>query len=259
MLVGCVLSCYGSLAQRPTDAEVQAARRPTAAVAILQRSLDKLGGSQTWSQLKGLRATGTVTDGDKTGNFLWEDHWDGHYKVLRVTQGGQRDVHFLQNPDRSHSHAQQTSLPQGPLKKRPEFDPLSTLVVYAPGAAIELALTDTSYALAITPSKGREIQNCDCVALTRVNPNAAGPTNVTVCINHDGQPQRASVELANIKSPDQKVFETIDYFGFVNVQGGVVPSSLGLRSPTGHSRHYEFQSFQMNPKLDRTAFQEDGQ
>jgi len=230
--------------------------REDKAEAILRRNLDVLGGLERWNNVKGIRIRGTVDDRDQSGSFVWEDHWQGRYKMSRQLHTEKRDQGFLQNPDQDQSLTPQSAeKPRFP--KHRDFDPVSTLTTYAPGAAIALALHDPRYSFAVVHPAAREVRDLDCVKISRKAYAGGAPTSVVVCSNSDGLPQRAITEIANLTSPDQRLFEVIEYKSYGGFEGRQFPTRIALHSPLGRVRRYTFSGVEINPIMDKKQFREE--
>ena len=247
-------SCLTACAQN-NDQKPASPTREAQAETILRASIAKLGGLRSWTDMKGLRAAGSVQDGETKSEVAWEDHWSGHYKMVRHKKTGEQDLKYLQNPDRHASTSQGGSVQL--RKMQPEFDPLSTLITHAPGAAIALAINNPRYGLVVTHPQIKHGQDMDCLRITKAAAVVLGsPTNVTLCLSHDGMPTTAMIELTNVKDSSRRLFERVDYGGYTNVQGQLFPTSIELTSPLGPALRYNFQSFVFNPILDREDFEE---
>jgi len=211
---------------------------------------------ERWNDVKGIRIRGTVDDRDQSGSFVWEDHWHGHYKMSRVLHTERGDRQFLQNPDSIRSVATDTQA-KSKLQRDRRFDPISTLTTHAPAAAIALALQNPKYSIAIAHPSLREFRDLDCVKVSKRSSGDGAPTTVVLCSSHEGILKGAVIELANLKTPDQQLFEVIEYEAYEGFGGRQFPTHIVVHSPLGRVRRYTFSSFEVNPLMDAKAFREE--
>jgi hypothetical protein len=274
LLLSLVLfSSFAGVAQQPASASAQPAGpvspvtvvRSPEALRVLEDVLTALGGRETWGRLHGARVVGTIGETAIEGGdqFVWEDHWQGKYKMLRQTHESGKVRRFVQDTDSTHTfqppHRRSGEADSEKTKtpRTPNFDPVSGLVVYLPGAAIERVLRHDEYQVALFRSP-KNPPDSECVLIKR-SPSVEFHAGVEVALcasSKDHQPLIASIKLENLLANAASLREIVRYSPGRSVDGALVPTHIAVIPPSGKTKFISVQQVVFNPELDTKAFGE---
>ena len=224
-------------------------RRDAAALEILQKSLQVMGGD-VLTNYGAATTSVTVTGPDLSAQQLtWSDDWTNKYvrsrRELQSANGSSAEIyrgetHYLKTPTKS-------------TELQPEFD-LSTLLYEYPAVALHIALSRPNCIfreINDTPYVSRsEVGSIEMVCGTPAS--SSRHLRLLWWFSSDGFPSRVRIFAANPKLSTQR-FKTIVYNNFGVVQGLAVPMSIDL-TDGAKKRHFSFSNLVFTASLPASLF-----
>jgi hypothetical protein len=251
--------------------EGSAPLRDPDAIAIIQSSLNAMGGTEAWVLLRAATTTGSLTapNSASASPFTWTDDWTAGIRMRRDNTA----------KDGSHKLFVQGSaadLPSAPPSANdavtakfhpPHFDKVTALIFHLPGAALSVVLQDSKYSISTTspPNPRRSFQgkpdradrstpdlsDTSCVLIVRT-PQGSGDSaaNLTLCFSNKSKlPVYAKVMQPNIIDPTKPLPETVEYSGFRRMGPVFVPSAVSIIDPLKRQKVLTVNSVSWNANL----------